>query len=321
MFRKMTETMLCISHEIFFFHYFQGSKLRYLSKFCELKLEWGIKYDVIFTVSRQATFNFRRFEESRGRNSQCENVVRYERFLPRCEASSMRRICGVGEISKIIPTSIVSTVVPPANTVSGTALCQQTTGRGNSRNPRHPNWRPLFVHLTQRGPWLVTDLGAEDLWHIGNTRRTQFTAHYLARSPLHLAFSSTGVIHRRLLRLEPFTLSFFRLVYIDSCAIYSVFIFLLLFIAFSNSNFAILFIPLYFYSYISSSLSFSFVLAFYYLVLSSSFFLFFSSSLQDSVFSFPSYSYHSPYLYCLFLSSFILILFFCFRLHIYLQRT
>lgn len=40
----------------------------------------------------------------------------------------------------------------------------------------------------------MADLGAEDLWYIGDTRRLQFTAHYLACPLLHLAFSSAGVI-------------------------------------------------------------------------------------------------------------------------------
>lgn len=59
----------------------------------------------------------------------------------------------------------------------------------------------------------MADLGAEDLWHIGNTRRPQFTAHYLPRPTprsrifrrrllLTSRFSSlfllTGVVSRRL---------------------------------------------------------------------------------------------------------------------------
>lgn len=114
------------------------------------------------------------------------------------------------------------------------------------------------------------------------------------------------------LRLEPFTLSFFRLVYIDSCAISSVFIFLLLFVAFSNSNFVIPFISLYFYSCIFRFLPFSlFFIRSSILLLSSfsysSLFLFFSYSLQDFVFSFPSYPYHSSYFY--FFYSYLVLLF------------
>jgi len=148
------------------------------------------------------------------------------------KASSMRRIYGVGEISKIIPTFIVvSTIVPPATQHYGTALCQQTTDRSNSGNSRVPIRIDGFVHLTRRGPWLVTDLGAEDLWYIGNTRQPPiycalprparpFTSHF---PPSTLSIVSS-------LRLEPFILSFFRS-YISTVARFS----LPLFLCFSSS--------------------------------------------------------------------------------------
>lgn len=92
-----------------------------------------------------------------------------------CKALSMRRIYGVCEISKIIPTSIVvPTVVPLANTVSAVErrfASKRPAAATPCDHPR-PNRRLLFVYLPERGPWLVTDFGAEDLWHIGNTRRS-----------------------------------------------------------------------------------------------------------------------------------------------------
>lgn len=101
-----------------------------------------------------------------------------------CKALSMRRIYGVGEISKIIPTSIVvSTVVPLANTVSAAErrCASTTTGRGSSRATPASVLQIDDFYLTRGGLWLVTDLSTKDLWRIGNTRRSQFTAHYLAR--------------------------------------------------------------------------------------------------------------------------------------------
>lgn len=123
----------------------------------------------------------------------------------------MRRIYGVGEISKIIPTSIViSTVVPPANTFSAAErrCASKRPAASNSRNPRvcppRPSRGPLFVHLTR---WRTV---ARD-----GLRYQRFVAHWqhaaapiycaLPRSPLHLAFPSASVIRRL---LEPLTLSF-----------------------------------------------------------------------------------------------------------------
>lgn len=141
--------------------------------------------------------------------------------------------------------------------------------------PSSPNRRLLFVYLTRGGLWLVTDLGTEDLWRIGNTRRSQFTAHYLARPPRHLAFPSANVIHRRLLLPSSAIYSFFSPIspiYRQSRDFPSISLFFL-FLAFSNSNFAIL---LFLFIFISIFSHFS---GFYYcLVL-----FFFSSFLYISL--------------------------------------
>jgi len=119
----------------------------------------------------------------------------------------------------------------------------------------------------------VTDLAAEDLWHIGNTRRPQFTAHYLARSPLHLAFPSVNVIHRRVLsflRLESFILSFFRHVYFDSCTIFSAIFCFFLFLLFRTPILSIL--PYSFFIFIPTFSSFFFFFSFFFLAFYSVFF-------------------------------------------------
>lgn len=63
----------------------------------------------------------------------------------------------------------------------------------------------------------MADLGAEDLWHIGNTRRPQFTAHYLPRPT-----PRSRIFRRRLLLTSRFS-SLFLLTgsYLDDCAIFS----------------------------------------------------------------------------------------------------
>lgn len=120
----------------------------------------------------------------------------------------------------------------------------------------------------------MTDLAVEDLWHIGNTRRPQFTAHYLVRSPLHLAFPSVNVIHRRVLfflRLESFILSFFRHVYFDSCTIFSAIFCFFLFLFFRTPI-----LPILPYSFLFLFLHFplfSFFSFFFFSVLFSFFFL------------------------------------------------
>lgn len=246
-----------------------------------------------------------------------------------CKALSMRRIYGVGEISKIIPTSIVvSTVVPLANTVSAAErrCCQQTTGRKRLSQPFASvpvRIDDLSSFLIRRGPWLVTDFGAEDLWHIGNTRRPQFTAHYLVRlftSHFPPPALSTVV---SFLRLEPFTLCFFFLpdrIYRQSRDFPCLYSFVFLFVAFSNSNFAIPFISLYFYSYIFPFLPFSLFsvvlfLAFYdflfFFSYSIFFNLFFSFPLRSCVLSFSS-PFSLLIFVIIFAPFFILILFFCF---------
>lgn len=204
----------------------------------------------------------------------------------------------------------------------GTTLCQQTTGRSNSCNPRiRPNRRPLFVHLTRRGPQLMTDLGAEDLWHIGNTRRTQFTAHYLARSPLRI------FLHRRYPPSSPpcvlsHLLFLFSGSYISTVARFPLSLFfcfslllfrtpILLFLLF-----LFIFIPV--FSGFFLSLSFLFVLAFYYLVLFLTHHYFYFSLI---LFKILSSRFLLTLIILLIFISFILILSFCFRLHVYLQRT
>lgn len=136
------------------------------------------------------------------------------RFFHRHQAVSMRKISSVCEISKITqPSIVVSTVV---NVEERSSLLRNGVMPANDRPNNSQNPRPsvcesttslttslAFVRPTRRKKKredrssLVVDLCVEDLWHIGNTRRPQFTAHYLARSPPRFAFSSASVIHRR----------------------------------------------------------------------------------------------------------------------------
>lgn len=203
-----------------------------------------------------------------------------------CKALSMRRIYGVGEISKIIPTSIVvPTVVPLATTVSAVErrCCQQTTGRKRLSQPLRPNRRLLFV-LANSERTVARD----------GLRRRRFVAHWqhaaapiycaLPHSPLHLAFPSANVIHRHLLLASLLFPFFPARIYRQSRDFPCLCSFVFLFVAFSDSNFAIPFISLYFYSYISPFLPSSlfsvrsFFLAFYdflfFFPCSLSFFLF-----------------------------------------------
>lgn len=157
-------------------------------------------------------FDSGRFEELWWQNSREASVA--ARKVP-----SIRELYNADEISKIISAFIVvPIIVSPANDRSNNSCNLYSSPFAN----RWLLFVLAYVHLTRKGPYLVADLGAEDLWHIGNTRRPQFTAHYLAHPPLRLAFSSTSVIHRRLLfaRLEPFPPFFFRLVYRRGCAIF-----------------------------------------------------------------------------------------------------
>lgn len=137
----------------------------------------------------------------------------------------------------------------------------------------------------------MANLGAEDLWHIGNTRWPQFTAHYLAHPPLRLAFSSASVIHRRLLfaDLEPFPPFFFRFVYRRSRDFLCLCLYFFPFPAYSNPNFAISFIFLVFsfillflcFFSVFSLFPFFFFFQYYYLIFFS---LFPLSALSFSIF-------------------------------------
>lgn len=199
---------------------------------------------------------------------------------------------------------------------------------------------PYLFRPSSTSKRTVANLSAKDLWYIGNTWRPQFTAHYLAHPPLRLTFSSTNVIHRRLLlaRLETFSFFFFRLVYrrlrdslylrfyffFFSCLNLNFTIFFIFLFIFILLFFFLLLPPLFLLFFFPNMLLINYflflllVLSFfisYYMILFSNFFLI---CFRLIIFFFPFFSF--PFYIFLFIFSFLFTLIFLFYFQVYIYR-
>lgn len=95
---------------------------------------------------------------------------------------AMQRTAGISEIIPVSMRRFVPHSFPSESTTSPP-----------------PSRPPCFRSSCRTGTDLdVAGLGAEDLWHLRNTRRPQFTAHYLPRHPVS-HFPPAALSHRRLL--------------------------------------------------------------------------------------------------------------------------